>query len=659
MKNFLAALLLPVVATNLVAADLNVAREALRDGLWQIARQQAEDDRSVEARLIVLESYANEDRWADIKSELATLTAVTNSPQLDFYRAVVDGHREAAIDLLRSSNFPTGEAEAKMMEADLLIKNGDREGARALWREVVALTNVSERAYALAGVNLDDVQVMRQAYEKTLSLPLRRRVGLRLGRLLLRDAATAEEGEKLIRTLVRSKPDAEDAMECFLALAVKAANEKRWEDALAIYDEAVETWPEALKNHEILEGRGEALMRLGRFEESLEDFTRIEQISSDDAVRARSIMRQGDALSELRRGSEAMARYRIVLERYPQTSTAVAMKRIVELREREMRGRDLFKAYQFDEARKVFDEVAEADPSRRSRMKFFNILCLYGVGQDEKAFAEAKELAKSDAPLAVRAETVLWLAKFSYNRNDWKAALQWFSTYAELEPHSASAPEALLWAARAAMALMDYAQAVQLVTTLLERYPRNEVMVPAVLVQAEALIALARYDEALLVLDGIAKSQDVDRMDRLDARMLKADALFAMGADNPVRYEAALEAFRELRFSDDLSADLRMTVGFKTGRVLEKLKRSEDALDVYYSQVISVYHQGLDRDVVFSDESRSILSRTVFRMADIFQDHGKTQQAIAVLKLIADSDLPAAAEAEKRISNIYQKGLFQ
>lgn len=652
--------LLTVLAavTNLVAGDIAVAREALRDGLWQIARQQAETETGIEARLIVIESYANEDRWDDVRAELSSVTSITNSPQLEFYRAIVDGRTKDAIALLRSSGIATGEGEAKMMEADLLVKAGDRDGARKLWKEVLGCNDISERAFAFAAMNLADVPAMRRAYGNIGSVELRRRVGLRLGRALLDNPETVAEGETLIRSLVRAKPDAEEAKDTFLLLASKAAHDKHWNDVVAIYSDAIEIWPEATKDAEIQENYAEALMQLGRFEEGLAAFTRVEHLSVDDSVKARSILRQGDALAELGRGLESLARYRMVLERYPTTSTAIAMKRILSLREREMQGRDLYKAYKFEEARRVFAEVAEADPTRRHRMAFFEVLCLYGLGQDDSALAKAKMLAESVDSLSVKAEATLWLAKLSYNRSEWKDAAQWFTVFVNLQPTAATAPEALLWAARAAIAVPDYPQAIYLVTRLAEEYPLSPALTPAVLVQAEALIAQARYDEALLVLDRIAAAPETSRADRLDARLLKANALFAMGADNPARFEGALSAYRELRFSEELTEEQKMAVGFKIGRVLEKLKRFDEALDTYFSQVVSVYRQGIERGEFFGDEAKGVFSRSAFRMAELFQDRGKIQQAIAMLKLVSTSDVPASREAEKRINELYKKGLF-
>ena len=56
------------VVLNATAADgLSIAKEALRDGLWEIARTHAGTNDAEEARLIVLESLAGEGKWDEIQ----------------------------------------------------------------------------------------------------------------------------------------------------------------------------------------------------------------------------------------------------------------------------------------------------------------------------------------------------------------------------------------------------------------------------------------------------------------------------------------------------------------------------------------------------------------------------------------------------------------
>ena len=659
----------PVAATIVLAVataggafaqtnELEVSKSALRDGLWEIARIHAEKDSSEEAKLVILESYASENRWDEVAEKLQQWGVELESPGFGYYRAVVAGEFGKAAEFLRKSGSMAGKSAAKMLEADLWRKMGDLDAAKSLWRSVVSMTNVGERAFAVASANLGDIVCLRKAYETVLSLDIRRMVGLKLGSELVRDPDTSKEGETLIRRIVKDCPDAEGACDAFIALAESSAASSRLQQAADDYRDAIEIWPDAAKRFDLQFGRGEVFSRLGRHDEALKVFSIAEEVAKDDESRALAILKQGDELASLGNGQESMSKYRTVLEKYPKTDTSARLRRIVEVRELESKGRDLYREYRFEEARKVFADVAGADASRRYRMEYFSVLCLYGSGRDSEALAVARKLSSDCEDAAVRADATLWLAKFAYNRREWKESSSLFVSFATQSPGSAFAPEALLWATRAAFADNDFAQAIKLATSLVERYPESKPAFSALLVQSESLMELARYDESVLVLESIAISEKAGKDERLRAQLLKADALFAMGADNPARYHAALEEYRNISFGEDLAPGERIVVAFKIGRVLEKLKRHTEAVDQYYTRVVLAYREGRLRGERYDDDSRAAFLKAAFRLADEFESRGSDKRALGVLRLVVESDVPAGEEAMRRIERISTKGRF-
>ena len=64
------------------------------------------------------------------------------------------------------------------------------------------------------------------------------------------------------------------------------------------------------------------------------------------------------------------------------------------------------------------------------------------------------------------------------------------------------------------------------------------------------------------------------------------------------------------------------------------------------------------RHARLDDEARTAFSRAAFRLAEEYENRGRDGQAIAVLTLVERSDVPAAAEASKRIDRISKKGRF-
>jgi tetratricopeptide (TPR) repeat protein len=355
----------------------------------------------------------------------------------------------------------------------------------------------------------------------------------------------------------------------------------------------------------------------------------------------------------------AMERYREVLGAYPDTAVAGRLRKVVKIRELESKGRELYKSFRFAEAKAVFAEIAAADPEKKARMDFFEALCLYGQGLDDAALARAREVARSASEPSVRAEATLWVAKFLFNRGEWKESGELFRAYAAADPGGASLPDALVWAARAAFSGGDFNGAIQSASDLARLRPDSPQTVQALTVQGEALIELARFDEAVLVLERASHSENAPAHDRIRALLLKADALFATGADNPARYLAALETYRSVLFGGTLDASAGICVSFKIAKVLEKLKRTEEAVDQYYSQVVLAYRRYRLDGVRLDDDARAAFSRAAFRLADEFEGRGRDYQAIRILELVAASDVPAAGEAEKRIGRINMKGGFQ
>ena len=638
-------------ATN----DLRIAREALRDGLWEIARVHAAQDGTRAGKLVVLESWAGEKKWDKVGETLKGWKD-EQGPEFDYYRAVVRGDHAAAMEILKKGGSAEGCVEAKMLEADVLDKKGDHAGAEQIWRGIAADTNMPIRVLAIVGANLQDETLLRRAYAELGSVSLRRAVGLRLGALLLREPKTLVEGEGLIRTIVKDSPDAEGAREAFLALADAALVNEQWEKAGASYREAIEIWPDVARLSSVQEGRGWALQKLGRRDEALEMFKRAGELATTDEVRAKALVLEGDVLQEMGQEDAATARYRSAIERFPATVVAKKIKSVVDIRELEARGKECYRNLKFAEAMSVFADVAKADAARAPRMDFYSVLCLYGQGQDDEACRRVRTIAASCADESVRAEAMLWLAKFLYNRRAWKESCKLFLAYADEKKDSPSASESLLWAARACFADADFSQAILIAARLADVRGESRVKAQALLVQGESLIELARFDEAVLVFDRVAVTEGSASEDRIRAQVLKADALYEMGADNSARYEAALEAYRAVRFGSSLSPSEQIVVSFKIGRVLEKLKRLDEACDQYYTQVVLAYRDGRLTNVWFNEESRAAFSRAAFRLADEYESRGRDHQAVSVLELVVRSDVPAAEEAARRIGRIVNKG---
>jgi len=695
IRSLTAAVLLALAVFRAFADtnELDVAKSALRDGLWDVARRHAGVVESDEARLLVLESLAREGKW----SELLSAHDGMGYPVGDgfvYYRALAlcrSGSAEAASNVLVKARFsdpgyarPAARLRAelamaagridvaleelvqaggedpdtKLMMADLRQRDGDREVALRLWRDVLAATNAPERVRAVAAVGLGDAAVISNLLATVTSGEVRRFLNFNLGMVQLSSESSFAEGERRIRDAVRDSPDAEGAREAFYALASRRLARKEFAAAAAVYADALEIWPEASKDPALHEGRGMAFSQLGRTDEAVAEFLRTEELSADPERKARAAARAADVLSVAGRVKEATAVYQRVRDAYPDTVTSARLADVLRLREAEERARELYAAFRFDEARIEFERLAKLDAANADRLSLYCVMCVYGIGDDEAAERLATGLAASAVDVNVRAQVSLWLAKYNYNRSRWREARSLFDAYVKLAPRSADAPQALVWSARASLADNDFAGVLSTVARLLADYPDSVYRAAGMMVQGEALIELARFDEAVLVLERTLLVPGVVKEDRIRAGLLRADALFAMGADNPVRYEAALEAYSSLRNGESLPAGQELMVSFKMARTLDKLKRREEAVDMYYSKVLLAYRAGRLAGIAYDDLARATFARAAFLLAEEFESRGRIRQAVHVLDLVRTSDVPAADEAVRRIDRLTRKGVF-
>ncbi len=686
-----------LVSLTVFGEEIDVAKEALRDGLWDVARAHAlrAGEGRAESRAVIAETYAREGKWGELLSALEKWQN-PDDDRLVYYRALAlfetgktdqaefvisnrkfaesaytrlanrlaarillaKGNPLEALKLVKTSEG-SGDEDSEMFAAELMSMTGDEVGAKEIWKSVAERgTNASERAFAIASVKLGDAGLLEKAYERSVSADSKRMSGYALGRVLLASKQTLDKGVSLIRSLVRESPDATGAREGLAAVAEAYLRNERYKDSVDVYKEVFDTWPDAAKVSSYYDGLGWALAKLGRNDEALGAYATAEDLATTDAERAMEIVRQGDVLAAAGKSEAALEKYRGVLVKYPATDSAARIKDLVKLRDLEDRGRECYREYRFAAAQEIFSEVGRKDPSRKARMDYLSVMCMYGQGLDDDAERAARRLVAECGDAEVKSLAMLWLAKHSFNGSSWSEARKLFFEFAMAAPDSPDAPDALVWSARAAFAESDFKSAIQIVTFLDGRYPESPARVRGALVQGEALIELARFDEAVLVLERSAMGDDVPVDDRLRARLLKADALFAMGADNSVRYQEALEAYKGVKMGETLDPSQRLIVSYKIAKTLEKLKRTDEAVDRYYSDVVLAYREGRLHAIRFDDEARASFSRAAFRLADEFESRGRDYQAVHVLELVSTSDVPAAVEARKRIDRIHRKGRF-
>ena len=328
----------------------------------------------------------------------------------------------------------------------------------------------------------------------------------------------------------------------------------------------------------------------------------------------------------------------------------------------ESRGRANYRAYRFEDAERDFTAVAQIDSARSGEMRFFCSLCRYGAGRDDEAYASARALLSETPDSPLRADLLLWLGKFDFAQRNYAAAFAAFEDCSTNRHVSTGRRlDALVRAARCMAAQSDYPKVIELVSRIVkhpsavaaasQETPETPILAEALLLQGEALIDQARFDEAVLVLERASRLPVSDEV-RRRAAVLKADGLFARGADNSAYYQKAVDAYRTVQQDADVPPSMRLVVSFKLARALEKMHNYREASDQYYTNVVMAYVDGVRAGVLFDGNARAFFARAAFNLADAYEASGHGRQAERMLRYVVDAQVPSADAARQRIARL-------
>ena len=513
-----------------VAGDLEVARQALHDGVWRSALAAADlaatnETERTSARLVALEALAHLEDDADIRQRLASWTNET-AEAFRYWRAReqvrVGDFQQAHATLEKPFTDPTLALPVACLKASMLAASGDKAGALktiAAEKPAGKMGLAGEDAKLILGELLDEKgqreeagALLRPLAEKASRLETRLRAGYLLGFAEMAAEASRTVGVARVRTLLRQHPGHRVSVSAARAFADRLLELGDAAGAEDEYRRYLEVNPAATTEAGVLEHRGRALFLLGRHSEAVGAFARAEQAATNTEDKAQAAFRQaesfladgrpaeaavsygrsaayggtnaaharfGEADARERAGEEELAeklygalaadagpwgakaqlRLTSILARKGQLAKAIeGYKQLIAatnlLSEEDItaaylgRGRVCYRDYRFKDAAADFEVVAERDPKRADGMRFLRALCHYGAGRDVDAKAEAAALMTSTKDQDLRADLMLWCAKYEFNQGNYSEARTHFETYASLRVGTPSATEALLWAAR-------------------------------------------------------------------------------------------------------------------------------------------------------------------------------------------------------------------
>jgi TolA-binding protein len=453
---------------------------------------------------------------------------------------------------------------------------------------------------------------------------------------------------------------------------------RRFGEAANLYQKLHDTTTNELRKVEYLYRAADAIAADGRFKQAAQLYRSVNQLYGAHALAPRALFQSANALERDGDLAAAEGAFRQTVERYAGAplaeqaalrlaallSARTAVEAAVEtygavlavttnlaVRSEALIGRGIanFRAYRFEAALQDFTNAA-AIPDARGEAHYWQVMSLFGLKRDDESY-RAGESFLDKFPEAPRLpDLILWLAKYDFNHGRFEKARKRFLLYVERWPEGPWSDFALLWAGRAAFRLDDLAQTVELMGRLWKTYPSSQRLAEARFVQADALCELRRFDEAVLLF-----SEVITRYPESDwgtpAWGRKGDSYLLMGGDDPKRFQEAMDAYREMLGRRDVTPSMALQAEYKIGRCLEKLTRTNEAIEHYYARVVVPFLDDRAKGRI-DDESAVWFTLAAFNAADLLIQTDKTAAAARVLRHVADTDLPGQAEARQRLERL-------
>ncbi|MFC1452336.1 tetratricopeptide repeat protein [Verrucomicrobiota bacterium] len=502
--------------------------------------------------------------------------------------------------------------------AEALLEQGGEKAAEEFQYYLETFTNVAGRARAQRGKgwallalgrNAEAAAAFIKAGELSTNAADRGQCLLKAG-----DAHFANGQYKLAAEqyagLVAEFPRGEHAPAAYVQLGESLARSGQIEAAEGRLREFVDAFPD----HDL---RGEAMLRIGRLQDSqgklaeaVETFNRLMGVSSNGALFGEALLGRGMAWCRMTRFEGALGDFERTVALFPE-------------------GRLAEQAYHMTS------------------------VCQYWLGRDVDALATAEDFLARFPESDLVPDVLFWLGKQEYNRANYEQAEERFAELVEEYGTDANAERALLWAGRSAAMRDEYLLAIERFTQFLKQYPDSEQAVEALYAQGEALFHLAKTSDAILVFDEIVNRHPGSEMVwRTWLRI--GDCQFWLGVEDPKRYEEAIESYRIVSETDDPNTrpDLLLEAAYKTGKCLQKLGRTEDAIDVYYSDVMVRFLDERERGEKHGEASKTWFRRASRDMADIMSDREEWRKVVNILERVIEAGVSVDPETKERIRKI-------
>jgi outer membrane protein assembly factor BamD (BamD/ComL family) len=496
-----------------------------------------------------------------------------------------------------------------------------------------------------------------------------------LARMELR-AGHRERAVQLFSALRQTKINSPELAGAFLEFAELKMQDRQFDEAISILNEAKSLRPEARLFEHINLAAAEAQYRAKRFDAAAMAF---EQTAHSDSPLAKMSMLNA-SMAWLESGNQA--RFLAVsneLEKTPGSDEARVELRLEEAlaqaSRREKNAADSLRTFlrdfphdkrasegwvalaelafhdtrpRLDEARKDLARAAELTQTAAATERADYLMVWIedsAKANDPKVIELCKAFLDRHAASPMAPDVRLKLAEAYYRRQDFPNAQTQFETLAEQNPSGPFAEKALFFAAESAMSSMA-PDSLDRAITLFDRVVRlnGELKWAARNEQAGIERKTGKPKDALLLYEEVLKS-DARSDEKMEALCGKGDLLFEMGGSDRKNYRQAIEVYDQLAAAANDQIQWRNQALFKKGVCLEKETDGAAALAAFYRVVDSETRPNRPHELFW-------FYKAGFNAARLLEDAAKWQSAAAIYEKLAAAGGLRSEEAKARLNRL-------
>jgi len=304
------------------------------------------------------------------------------------------------------------------------------------------------------------------------------------------------------------------------------------------------------------------------------------------------------------------------------------------------------------------EDIASSSLLLKAQVYFDRLLQAHGANAEWETQERAilKQLRASYPASDATAQSYFAEASYDESQDKVVEAQQLLTNLADNFPKSRYAPYALYQAATMAGRLgqeQNLNEAERLLERLVTGYPSDDLVFDARLMQGDVLSRLNQFPQAQHTYESLVDNPAyVGTPNAIVALLALAKCHNAQSGSDSSHEERARALFEGLCERVDAPADVRVEAGFNLGYIYMRRERPQQAREVWWGDVVEPFLLNAAKGAGLGEKGRYWMAKTLFELADLFEQQGHVDQSVQAWKLIVSSGLPFSALAQSNLANL-------